>query len=367
MKLLKIASALTVCTILCSCSFSENLMDEIATVNEIEQPTEPIVNNMPDVEMVADIVHEYEWYEDWCKSLEKGEVQFKADGKVKSRDVSRALAQLESDCPQIFWAGDTYYSEDTTGGTNINISVLDDVDVDEVPEMTEEIYEAAEKIIEQIPEGSSDYDKILFVHDYIINNTVYDYIGAKLDKKGMCHNIYGCLVNGKAVCIGYAEAFQLAMNMLDIEAGICTGSNHAWNYVKLDGEYYWLDATWDDNEAYGPLHTYFLITSEQLMRSRSFSRLQPYIPDCTANENNYIVRNGGYFEEYDEEQVLEYVGKCSDNEICEMMFGSFEVYKEALNALIAKGRISKADGCDNINYLRNDEMFCLTIIFDGEN
>ena len=67
------------------------------------------------------------------------------------------------------------------------------------------------------------------------------------------------------------------MFMACIESGICTGSNHAWNYVKVDGKYYWLDVTWDDLDShatgYQAEHTYFLVNSDMLLRSRNI--------DCT--------------------------------------------------------------------------------------
>ena len=362
MKILKIASALAASVLLCSCSFVTDLAGEIAVVNEIEPPVEPVANEMPYVESVADYVHEIEWYDELCEALEKGSPTVKVDTKVKSRDVDKILVQLNTDCPQIFWTGNSYYSETAPDGAEVHLSVLEDIEKEDIPEMTEEIYAAAEDIIKKIPKGSSDYEKVVFVHDYIIENTVYDHIGALKDGRGMCHNLYGCLIEGDAVCAGYAETFQFLMNMLDIECGVCTGSNHAWNYVKLDGEYYWVDTTWDDDESGAPLHTYCLVTTDQLLRSRTFDRLQPNVPECTSSENNYIVNNGGYFDVYDENEILSYVGENSDKEKCELMFGSFEAYSEALNELIGKAKLTKAEGVEDLKYVRTDEMYCLTLL-----
>ncbi|MBQ3140055.1 MAG: hypothetical protein IJB68_11210 [Ruminococcus sp.] len=366
MKALKIISAFTAAAMLSGCSFISNLTEEITTINEIEQPVMPVANEMPDVEEVRDFVYDLEWYDELCEGLLSGDPIVRVEYKVKSREVERALLQMKSDCPEIFWDGNTYFSETAPGGADIHVSVLDGVDEENIPEMTEEIYKAAEKIIDQIPKGSSDYEKVLFVHDYIIENTQYDHIGAILENKGMCHNIYGCLIEGKAVCIGYAEAFQLIMNMLDIESGVCTGSNHAWNYVKIDGEYYWIDTTWDDDDSGEPIHTYFLVTTDQLLRSRTFDTLQSYVPECTETESNYFVKNGGYFETYDEKEILGYVGENSDKEKCQIMFGSYEAYSEALNELIGKSKLTRADGVDDLRYVRTDEMFCLTLLLGGE-
>ena len=68
-------------------------------------------------------------------------------------------------------------------------------------------------------------------------------------------DIYGTLINQKAVCEGYAKAFKYIMDELEIPCilvcGTATNSvgvteNHAWNYVQIDGIWYAVDVTWDD-------------------------------------------------------------------------------------------------------------------------
>lgn len=70
---------------------------------------------------------------------------------------------------------------------------------------------------------------------------------------------YGALVNGKAVCEGYARAFKCAMHRLGIDCIIVQGyaqsdgglEPHAWNYVRIDGSWYGVDATWNDGSRSG--------------------------------------------------------------------------------------------------------------------
>ena len=106
------------------------------------------------------------------------------------------------------------------------------------------------KIIAKI-QGKSDYDKIKIIHDYLIDSIEYE---NDLTQNNV-YDIYGALVQKRCVCEGYAKAFQYLMNEMGIEntivIGIGTNSkneteNHAWNYVKLDGEWYAVDVTWDD-------------------------------------------------------------------------------------------------------------------------
>lgn len=365
MKFIKLMAAATAMSVLSGCSVLSSITDNLVPTNEIEPPVAPVANEMPNIQCVRDEVQGWDWYEMLCLNLQIGERKTIVHDKVRNDDIKKVLAQIDTDYPQIFWIGNSYSSEVATDGSAVRIACMDGVEKEDIPGMIEEIYAAAEKIIEEIPENSSDYEKVLFVHDYIVNSTEYDYVGAMKSGKDICHTVYGCLINGEAVCSGYAAAFQLIMNMLGIECGTCTGSNHAWNYVNIDGEYYWIDTTWDDSIKNNVNHTYFMITTEQLLNTRTFDTIQGYVPECDSMEYNYFVQNGGYFETYDEDAILSYISENADNDVCELMFGSFEVYEEALNNLIGKSKVRKAEGVDNseFSYSREDEMFTLSIVF----
>lgn len=99
------------------------------------------------------------------------------------------------------------------------------------------------------------YEKELALHDWVVAHTAYS---QNLEGTKVTDPIYGAegvLLNGEAVCQGYAEAMKLFMDLTGIESDIVTGTSnkngqtipHAWNLVKLDdNEWYHLDATWDD-------------------------------------------------------------------------------------------------------------------------
>lgn len=95
------------------------------------------------------------------------------------------------------------------------------------------------------------YENIKMVHDYLIENTEYD----TTISKSNIYNIYGAMVNGEAVCEGYARSFKYLMDTLGIPCTLVIGKgtnsegrteNHAWNYVQIGDDWYALDATWDD-------------------------------------------------------------------------------------------------------------------------
>lgn len=97
----------------------------------------------------------------------------------------------------------------------------------------------------------TDYQNILYLHDYLIENIEYD---SSYEQTGT-YSIYGALVGKKCVCEGYAKAFKYLANSAGYECelmqGIATNSSgetesHAWNCVKLNNIWYEVDVTWDD-------------------------------------------------------------------------------------------------------------------------
>ncbi len=109
----------------------------------------------------------------------------------------------------------------------------------------------------------TDLQKLLLLHDRIAVRCEYDYEGYEKYKKAAIGNpyaqisdyidpesfgMYGTLVLGTSVCEGYARTYQYMLNELGIENYLCSSVDlcHVWNIVKLNGEYYHVDITFDD-------------------------------------------------------------------------------------------------------------------------
>lgn len=112
--------------------------------------------------------------------------------------------------------------------------------------------------IDQETKFMSDYDKAKYIHDWIVKNTSYDYDFYKSNQKSVAErNPYSSssvFLYGKAVCQGYARAFQSLASVTGLNSIIISGETysgsrwggHAWNLVEIDGKLYHIDTTWDD-------------------------------------------------------------------------------------------------------------------------
>lgn len=97
--------------------------------------------------------------------------------------------------------------------------------------------------------GMSDYDTAKALHDYLVLNCAYDSFWDDASAPMItsnARNAYGALIDGGAVCVGYATAYSALLRYNGIECIYVTNISHTWNIVKIGGEWYHVDTTWDD-------------------------------------------------------------------------------------------------------------------------
>ena len=150
--------------------------------------------------------------------------------------------------------------------TSLSISFTHDYSASDITQVNQEVNTILNTIIN---ETMTDYEKILAVHDYIINTTVYDV--DCLENELTCdndHDAIGVLFDHNAVCEGYAHAMDIMLRALRIPTFKVSSQVHQWNAVYYDGTWYHLDATWDDPVTHNGTnlleHDYFLITTTEL-------------------------------------------------------------------------------------------------------
>lgn len=119
--------------------------------------------------------------------------------------------------------------------------VYEDFDIQKLDEEIDKVWAILEP-------DMTDLAKVVAIHDYLAAHTTYDTHNLVQGTDGRAdHSMYGCLVDRKCVCEGYAEAFQYFMDELGIECYYVSGPvcSHMWNKVILDGEAYNVDVTDD--------------------------------------------------------------------------------------------------------------------------
>lgn len=114
----------------------------------------------------------------------------------------------------------------------------------ETLEQTKQVDKKVKKILKKIiSKNMSRYEKIKAIHDYIVDHVDYD-------TSTSLNSPYYALVQGSSACQGYATLLYKMLTEAGIPCRVITGTAkgglHAWNIVKLKGEWYNIDTTWDD-------------------------------------------------------------------------------------------------------------------------
>lgn len=212
------------------------------------------------------------------------------------------------------------------------------------------------------------FSQIKLIYDYIIEKTDYD-----KDAENN-QNICSVFVGHASVCQGYAEATQYLLQKLGFEVAVVTGKteggSHAWNLVKVDGDYYYLDTTWGDVDYQDANETekdskirpinydYFLITTEQLELTHTIVS-DIAMPACVATENNYYVRMNLYFESLDEERIRECFeqARAEGKDTLTIKAANDEVFLQIKSYLLEEQNIFKyLEGSHSVAYYEENRM-----------
>lgn len=181
--------------------------------------------------------------------------------------------------------------------------------------------EAVKKFLNRLTPDMSEYEMEKALHDMIATHVVYT-TGAP-----NAHNAYGALVEGVAVCEGYAESLQyllqrvgiqsveiLGYGTTDLETG--KGENHAWNIVRIDGKYYYVDLTWDDHGEQNFLSYAYFNQNGATFNVDHEAWVIGYengkdwdggfdFPECNSLDANYYQANNLRFDSYNVNMIAE--------------------------------------------------------------
>ncbi|MCD7784341.1 MAG: hypothetical protein LUH18_01950 [Oscillospiraceae bacterium] len=310
-------------------------------------------------------------------------------------DISKVSDAISYDHPELFW-----YRTFSMRGEEV--MPVYGASAEESELIQKKIDEAVPKFLDGIDETTSAYDATVRIYAKLISSVDYDTIalnkqkqegGPEKDKIDYLRTIPGVFLNGKAVCEGYARALQYLLQKCGIECAEVAGhirkesgqdeEAHAWNIAKIDGEYYYLDVTWDDGsdtiqsvkQNYVGFD-YFCITTEELLRTRNIDLSPATMPACTSVEANYFYHNDMVLDSYDLSKLKAIAqaaagsGKSSFTFKCKTK----SVYDTAIEKLCASGqdcyevlksltKLNKQILTNSYSYTYNKNIYTVTIRF----
>ena len=329
------------------------------------------------------------WYDDIKKILGtySREIRLNEAGLAAGydeTDIDRIFQYVLNDHPELFYVEGYSYTKYTRGEktTAIEFSGTYSVDRENAESRYEAIEAAADEILSCLDANADQYTKVKYVYDTIIRNT--DYELSAPDNQ----NIYSVFVNHLSVCQGYAKATQYLLNRLGVECTLVlgtvdTGEGHAWNLVKIDGSYYYVDTTWgdasyrmEDSMAGSGVtmpeinYDYLNVTTAELLKTHTLTEGGVPMPACVATEANYYSREGALFSGYDREQMKSLFDRAREQgrDDVTVKCADEASYGQVVEALIGNQEIFNYldDAGSTVAYAQNENQLSLTFWVTNE-
>lgn len=251
-----------------------------------------------------------------CRQLYKGFREFQTDiditdGVIESEDICSFIVLCTSCSPEFSYIGQEYSVTLDSSGYVMSVEVSYTMTAEEAAAQQAEIDARAEELIAGMESDWDDYEKFRYIHDNLILSCQYK------ENEGSCYTAYGCLVEGEAVCEGYAKAMLTLCEKVGIGCVPVVGSGyengeplpHIWNKVLLDGEWYCTDPTWDDpvsqmGEDY-IRYDYFAITDKQMNLDHTADENKYlHYPAAQSVEDDFYRRSGAFIESADDAENI---------------------------------------------------------------
>lgn len=217
------------------------------------------------------------------------------DNEKLMLDISETIEALFADHPELFYIKNEYSVStiEALTGTNVEINLLYDVDNKyELEKKIKNIEKEIERIISKVNVADK-FDIELQIHDILAEDIEYYKYENIEDVPDYCHNIYGALIEKKAVCDGFAKLYQVLLSKHGISSiivvGNLEGQAHAWNMVELGDSWYHLDLTSDisiKEQENVVIHSYFNVTTEEISETHTISK-KDILPEAKSQEYNY--------------------------------------------------------------------------------
>ena len=218
-------------------------------------------------------------------------------------DIPKLMSAINLDNPHLFYVDFRYgFQSDLFSQTIILKYIYNQADT---LILTEKVKKVCNKILSKVA-GKTEFEKELSLHDILARNVLYDDVAKDnlLKFHARSNTILGVLFYKTAVCEGIAKTFKFLLNALDIKCIVVKGKAtddlsgnvssdtlHAWNMVKIDGQPYHVDLTWNISSSDKNMlcHYYFNLSDVDISIDHAISS---DLPKCRSNNENYYYKNG---------------------------------------------------------------------------
>lgn len=300
---------------------------------------------------------------------------------VSAEDFWTAYHSVLADHPEFFWVGTSAQIKESALTRKVmGYEISTTVEKKNRDHLRASLEAAADECIAGISPEASDYEKIKYVYEYLINTTDYD------AESPNNQNIQSALLGHNSVCAGYSKAFQYILHRMGMFCTYITGkttdgSDHGWNMVRIDGIYYHVDVTWGDpvfvnaeaEETSSVMNYNYLCCTDEEIYKTHIPDVDVPLPSCTDDSYNYYKRNNLYYEGFDYNSIYNALMNSvwADQPYIVMKFGSREAYDTARYELFENGMLNDAGqylmevyGASSWNYrYQTDDDFYLITVF----
>ena len=284
---------------------------------------------------------------------------------------------LLADHGEYFWLAGYRYKEQTLFGKHIKMTFYPKYTMSkkEAEHIQSKIDNVVEDIMDYISVDLSDYEKAKFVFSYLAWNVSYS------DSSINNQNIISVFLEKEAVCQGYASATQYLLRKLGIQSTIITGTlgsnvSHAWNLVKLDDEYYYMDTTLgnysyssESSDKYRYVHYGYMAMTDTMVEHTHSSNVCFQLPVCNSLTDNYYVKEQLYCDHLDYDKIGQSyrnawkLKKGDKEEVVTYMFSTSKQFNEAITYFMKEQHVfDYCKGLEGIRYLASPELNILTVI-----